>query len=157
MWHTVLITIHAVTGVAALVAGCVALWRRAVFSIYLWSLVATILFLALAIAEEWGSLDDGTRVLFVAFLALGGLMVWRAWLAGRMQPMASAAATGRFVEHVGFTLVALFDAFVVITVLNIGAPVWMIVGVGVGIAIAGHFVLRAYVTGLARRSERARP
>jgi hypothetical protein len=40
-------------------------------------------------------------------------------------------------------LIALFDAFVVITVLNAGAPVWLVVASGVLIAVAGHFALRA--------------
>ena len=43
----------------------------------------------------------------------------------------------------GFTLVALFDAFVVILVLDLGAPGWLVAAAGVLIAVAGHLALRA--------------
>lgn len=40
MWHTIFIAGHAVTGGIALLAGCVAIGRRALFGTYLWSLIA---------------------------------------------------------------------------------------------------------------------
>lgn len=39
--------------------------------------------------------------------------------------------------------VFLMLAFIVILVLNLGAPVWLVAGSGILIAVAGHFVLRA--------------
>jgi hypothetical protein len=150
MLHTVLITLHAVAGVVAFVAGCVALRNGTLFATYLWSLVATILLVALAVAEEWGSLDGAARVLFVAFVALGGLMVWRAARARRTRPApGQGPPSDRYLDHVGFTLVALFDAFLVVAVLNLGAPGWLVATTGVGIAVAGHFVLRAVKAGYA--------
>ncbi|HEV2778613.1 MAG TPA: hypothetical protein VGX25_04360 [Actinophytocola sp.] len=139
MWHTVLITVHAVAGVVAFVAGCLALRRDTAFPTYLWALVTTMVFLALAIAQEWGSIDWPARALFLAFLGLGGVMLWRADRARRIRDAGSPS----YVGHIGFTLVALFDAFVVVAVLNAGAPVWAVVAAGVLIAVAGHFVLGA--------------
>lgn len=138
MWHAVLIALHAVTGTVAFVAGLVAHRRRALFDAYLWSLVATVVFLVTAVAEEWGRLGGGARVLFTAFGVLGVVMVWLA-VAARRVPVLSAA----YLDRVGFTLIALFDAFLVVTVLNLGAPVWLVVASGVAAGVAGHFVLRA--------------
>lgn len=138
MPHTILIALHAATGGVAMIAGLVALLRPGLlFGTYLVALVATTVFLAAALAAEWTVLDTGARALFTAFVLLAVVMVVRGVLAGRL-----SAATPGYVEHVGFTLIALFDAFVVITVLNMGAPVWLVVASGVAVAVAGHFVLR---------------
>lgn len=137
MWHTVLIALHALSGAVALMTGLVAHRGRALFETYLWSLVATVIFLALAVVEEWSRLDAAAQVLFAAFTGLGVVMVWLATRA-RGLPLSP-----RYVSLVGFTVVALFDAFIVITVLNVGAPVFLVVASGVLVAIGGHFVLRA--------------
>jgi hypothetical protein len=137
MWHTVLISLHAISGTVALLAGCLAHRGRALFETYLWSLVATIAFLGAAVAEEWTRLDALSRTLFGAFAVLGLLMLWLAFGARRLP-----APSPRYVDRVGFTVVALFDAFAVIAVLNAGAPVALVVAAGLVVAIAGHFVLR---------------
>ncbi len=143
MWHTIFITVHAVAGGIALLAGCVAIGRRTLFRTYLWSVVAMEVFLVLAIAEAWATIGVATRVLFAAFAALGVYMVWRADQARQSQPSGSAGPSTAYVAHVGFTIVALFDAFIVILVLDIGAPGWLVAAAGVLIAVAGHFALRA--------------
>lgn len=142
--HSLLIALHAATGVIAMVAGGVALYRGRFFDVYLASLVATTVFLALAVAAEWTVLDAGSRVLFTAFTLLAVVMVARGVLARRLPPTSPV-----YLEHVGFTLVALLDAFVVIAVLNAGAPVWLVVASGVLLAVAGHFALRATKRALA--------
>lgn len=142
MFHTVLIALHAGTGVLALLAGTVALLRAGrFFGTYLVSLVATTVFLAGAVVTDWVVFDPGTRVLFTALVLLAVVMVARGVLAGRVRPTAGRPSPG-YLEHVGFTLVALLDAFVVVTVLNAGAPVWLVVASGVLLAGAGHVALR---------------
>ncbi len=140
MLHTTLIVLHAVAGLVALVAGGAAVRDGRFFDLYLWSLAGTALFLALAVGAGWAAVDAGGRALFAAFTALAAVMVWRAVLARRIRP--AGAPSAAYVEHVGFTLVALFDAFAVIAVLDAGAPVWLVVATGVVVAVAGHFALR---------------
>ena len=55
-------------------------------------------------------------------------MVWRATRARRVRPTVASGPSPVYLEHVGFTLVALFDAFCVIAVLDGGAPSWIVVG-----------------------------
>ena len=136
MWHTVLIALHAIAGAVALLVGCVAHRGRVLFDVYLWSLVATIGFLVAAVLEGWARSDGGTRLLFGAFAVLGAVMVAQAASARRL------GLSPAYVDRVGFTLVGLFDAFIVVTVLNLGAPVALVVGSGVGVALAGHVALR---------------
>ncbi|MFI7680893.1 hypothetical protein [Actinophytocola sp. NPDC049390] len=142
--HSLLIGLHAGTGLIALIAGGIALYRGRFFDVYLASLVATTVFLALAVAVEWTLLGAGSRVLFTAFTLLAGVMVARGVLARRLPPRSPA-----HLEHLGFTLVGLFDAFVVIAVLNAGAPIWLVVTSGVLIAVGGHVALQATKRALA--------
>ncbi len=143
MWHTIVIATHALAAGVALFAGCIAIRRGTLFGTYLWSLVVMEAFLVLAIAAEWSVTDVIGRVLFAAFALLGLFMVWRADQARRIGPGGSAGPSANYVAHVGFTLVALFDAFIVILVLDAGAPVWLVATAGVLIAVIGHFALRA--------------
>jgi uncharacterized membrane protein YhaH (DUF805 family) len=142
MLHSVLIALHAGTGVLALLAGTAALLRGGrLFDGYLISLIASTVFLALAVATEWTVIGAGARVLFTAFVLLGVVMVGRGVLARRLRP-AGQRPSPAYLEHVGFTLIALLDAFVVIAVMNAGAPTWLTVTSGVLLAGAGHVVLR---------------
>lgn len=143
MLHLVLIGLHAAAGVIAFVAGVVAIRGRGLFPLHLWSLVATIVLLISAVASDWNGLDPASAVLFVAFIVLGGFMVWRSVMAGRIRPANGARPSLGYVRHIGFNLVALFDAFMVILVLDLGAPIWLVVVSGVVFAVAGHYVLEA--------------
>lgn len=139
--QTLLISLHAGFGAISFFAGIVALRRGRLFRVHFWALVGTMVFLALPIATEWNGFDPGTRVMFVAFLALGLYMIWRALQAGRLTPRAGDRGPSRpYVVHIGFNLIALFDAFTVILVLDLGGPVWLIVAAAIVVAVIGHLV-----------------
>jgi hypothetical protein len=143
MWHSIFIALHAATGVVALAAGAVALRSGRLFDVYLASLAGMTLFLVLAVIAEWATIEGGARVLFSAFAGLAGFMIWRVVQARRIR-----VGSRDYIEHVGFTLISLFDAFAVITVLNAEAPIWLVVTTGVLVAIGGHFALRWAKTAL---------
>jgi len=109
------------------------------------------------VATDWSAAGNGGRVLFTAFAALAGFMVVRAFLARRLQTTGAAPPTARYIDHLGFTLVALFDAFVVIAVLDASAPIWAVTGLGVLIAVAGHFAIRWAKTHLTTPRTHTRP
>jgi hypothetical protein len=48
------------------------------------------------------------------------------------------AASRSYVSRLGFTLVALLDAFAIILILHLGAPPWAVLIAAVAIAAAGH-------------------
>lgn len=148
MWHTIFIALHAAAGAIAFVAGAVALRRGALFQIYLWSLAGMGLFLVPAIALEWSRLDTPSRVLFSALAVLAAVMLWRAVMASGVLPAPGTPPSASYVNHVGFTLIALFDAFIVVTVLNLGASGWLVAAVGIAVGVAGHFALVATRTRL---------
>lgn len=130
MWE-LLITLHSAAGIVAFGAGCIAVWRRRHFTLYVWSLIAMFTFLVAAFAIDWPSLNVPSRALFSALTALAAYMLWRAVQAGRLLPVQDTAARVRFIDHVGFTLIALFVGFVAIAALDLGSPGWLVGVVGV--------------------------
>lgn len=142
MLHTWLIGLHAVAGVVAFATGCLAVRRSSWFATYLWSLVLLVAFLAADVAAAWAGIGVALRTLFVAFLALGAYMVWRAVRARALLAAGEGPRSPAYLGHVGFTLVGLFDGFAVIGVLDLGAPGWLCAVVGVAIAAGGHLLGR---------------
>ncbi len=71
------------------------------------------------------------------------VMFYRATLASRMLPATTGGPTDAYLNHVGFTLIALFDGFAVVAVLRAGAPAWLVAVTAVGLPVIGHFALRA--------------
>ncbi len=142
MGHTVLIAAHAAAGLAAFAAGCLALTRRSYFTVYLWSLVSLVVFLAAVVAVDWAGLDTASRALFAALTFLGGYMIWRAVQARGLQRSTSLQQSARRIDDIGFTLVALFDGFVIILALDLGAPSWLAIVVAAAGIAAGHTTLR---------------
>jgi hypothetical protein len=155
MAHDMLVAAHAAAGTIALAAGGVALRRGRLFDVYLGALVGMGVFLVLALALSWTATDPAARVLFTALAGLAAVMVWRAALARRERPTAGAGPSDTYVGHVGFTLVGLSDGFAVVAVLNAGAPIWLVVGTGVGVALVGHLALGRARATLARPAEPA--
>ncbi len=141
MLHGVLVGVHATAGAAALVTGAVALARGRLFPLYWWAMVTMQAALVLAVAVGWPTTPTAARAAFCALVVLGAVMCVRARAAGRDRPTATSGPSRGYLSHVGFTLVGLTDAFLVVTVLNAGAPVWAVVATGAGIAVVGHVVV----------------
>jgi hypothetical protein len=140
--HTVLIACHAGAGTIAFTAGCVAITRRAAFGVYFAALVAMMVFLLSAVGIDWPGLGVGPRVLFAVLAALGGYMVWRGIRARRLLGAGATPQRIRYLDHVGFTLVALFDGFAIIVVLTAGGPGWLAAVLGVAGVVVGHLAIR---------------
>lgn len=143
MLHILVISLHAASGLVAFAAGCLAIRRRRFFPVYLWSLASLLVLLVLAVAADWPQLDPVARILFSVFVAFGGVMAWQALEARRRLPEPNEPPTAAYLDHLGFTLVALFDGFVVILALDLGGTAWMAAVVGGLGAVAGHLALRA--------------
>jgi hypothetical protein len=140
--HTTLITLHAAAGIVCFAVGAYALLAATpttpVFRIYGLSLLALVVLLAAAIAVDWRDLSTATRWIYSLLAVLGLYMLWRAGRAGvrlRRRPRGWRAG---FVDDVGFTLISLFDGFVIVAAIDLNAPGWLVaviavLGVGCGI------------------------
>ena len=146
--HDVLISAHAIAAGLCFLAGSVVLYSRAyrfnrgLFRFYLWSLGGMVVFLAMAMFTEWTVYSGTQRAVFTGLLGLAIYMFYRGFSARTMMKTRAAGGSETFVHHVGFTLISLFEGFVIVGALNAQAPVWL---VGT-IAVVGILVGRRMVT-----------
>ena len=146
--YEALILVHAVTATMALLASLRSVSRRW-FIVYDACLIAMLVSLVAAIAVDGGDRDTTRQVIAVALVGVGAVMVGHAE-AARRAPRGSPA----FVRHVGFTVVGLVDAFVVVTVVQTDAPGALAAMLGIAIALVGHVAVKAAAS---RASEVERP
>jgi hypothetical protein len=148
MLHILFIAAHAAGGIAAFASGCLALRPPphgvpTTFRVYLGALWLMVLFLLLAVAVDWGTLTTGVRLLYVALAGLALYTGWRAWRAFQGLRRRAAGWIDAYLDDIGFTLIALFDGFVPISARDLGAPVWLVVAIGVlGILIGRGAISR---------------
>ena len=110
-----------------------------------------------ALLADWTTTDGGARGVFAGLLALAVVMAVRGELAVRGRPGLTSGPTAGFVDHVGFTLIALADGFAVVTAIRAGLPGWAVGVVAVGIVGIGHLshvaakarLVRAHLTAAA--------
>lgn len=146
--HSILIAVHALSGAVAFGCGLRALRRASWFAAYYWSMVAMAGFVVAAVAVGWPDLDSAPRIVFAGLLALAAVMLWRAEQARQLLRAGhypSPAAVGQ----IGFTLVALADAFVVVGVIDLGAPAAVVLPAALLVALVGHLLVRRAQRGLA--------
>jgi hypothetical protein len=133
--YSALITIHAVTATTALAAAFGGR-RQAWFTVHRASMWLMLVSLTAAIAVDAGGRDVARHVVTGGLVGLGSVMVAHTELAARTRD------TRRVIDHIGFTVVGLVDAFVVVTVFNAGAPGWLTAAIGASIAVVGHLAIR---------------
>ncbi len=142
--HNILIALHAFGGIVCFVAGCTVLVppvqqrasRRWLFNLFLGSLALMLIPLFLVIAVDWLQLDTARRAIFSGLGALGLYMAWRAIQARQALRTQPEGWRAKYIDHVGFNLISLFDGFVIVVAIDLGAPGWMVVSIAL-IGIAG--------------------
>jgi hypothetical protein len=142
--HDIAIWAHAVSATVALFVGLDLMFTSALRApppnararIYLVALVATVVFLIVAVAVEWDEITTGERISFSALTALALVMAVRG-----ARGTASFGAQNRspvsHLDDIGFTVIALFDGFVIVAAIDLGVPVWAVALVGVVGVVAG--------------------
>lgn len=133
--HTVLIYGHALGGLVAFGLGCFVLRpglkESAVFRSYFFALWAMVILLVAALGVTWYELPQASRL---AYSALGLLALYtgvRGVQARRLLHKQMSGWRGAYIGHVGFTLISLFDGFVIVGALDMNAPGWLVGTIGV--------------------------
>ncbi len=161
------IVLHALAGVTAFVAGSAVVFRptrahkKSWFDWYLWSLIALVVFMARAIAAHWQQLGGIERLTFSSLFILGLYTLQRANKARLVLEGRDEGWPIAFIDHEGFTLISLFDGFVIVSAIDLGAPGWLVAAVGVlgvvgGIRAIGNAKPR-WCQGEVERAGRAHP
>lgn len=150
--HNVLIMLHAAAAAISFFAGCFLILslrqgsNQRLFSLYLWSLVGMVILLIGAMLVYWNEYSGTERIVFPILLGLGMFMLFRAQNAGRLLKAQQNDWKLGYIEHIGFTLISLFEGFVIVSILNAGGPGWFVAL----LAILGVFVGR-WTIGFAQR------
>src|SRR6266498_2908369 len=145
--HYTLILLHATAATLAFFAGCLLVFSPAslsnqrVFNLYLWSLIAMVLLLAGAILIYWREYSSVERIIFPGLLGLALFMLFRAWGAGLVFATQQNHWKLGYVEHIGFTLISLFEGFIIVGGIDLGLPVWLVAAVATAGLLAGRWLI----------------
>lgn len=104
-----------------------------------------VVFLALAMLTEWTAYSGTERAVFTGLLGLGIYMLYRGFSAGTLLKTRTDEWSEAFVHHIGFTLISLFEGFVIVSALNAKAPVWLVGTVAVVGIVAGRRMVKTAV------------
>lgn len=150
MWLAMIVA-HAIAGVLSFVLGGLALIpserlerRSWLFPAYLAALIGMVVFMGGAIASDWRHIPQVRRFVYAGLLALGVYMLARAFQARSEERRRGAKWQERYIGHVGFTLISLFDGFAIVTAIDLHAAGWLVGAVATLGMVAGiWFVNRA--------------
>lgn len=130
--HNILIILHATSATICFFAGGFLILspKRAAdqpwFNVYWWTLVGMVILLAGAILTAWTNYTTLERIIFPGLLVLAIYMLYRARNANLLRKSQPNHWTHGYVEHIGFTLISLFEGFIIVSGLNSGVSGWLV-------------------------------
>ena len=143
--HNVLIILHAAAATIGFFAGCFLVFSRRNtltqrwFGLYWWTLVGMVVLLAGAILVFWTEYSSAERIIFPGLFALALYMLYRARSANRLLGTQQNGWRHDYIEHIGFTLISLFEGFIIVSGLNSGLPVWLVALVAILGVLVGRW------------------
>jgi hypothetical protein len=157
MVHNLLIAVHTLTGVVCFGAGVACLGLTTAgsirFRVYFLTLLGLLVSLLAAVLVDWSGLDHTTQLVYTGLSGLGIYMLWRAVRASaRLREQAPGWRPG-YQDDVGFTLISLFDGFVIVGAIDLGAPGWLVAVIAVAGVAIGILAIRQVKARSARSPE----
>ena len=153
--HNVLIILHASAATISFLTGCLLVFvpayasRQGLFTVYWWSLIGMVISLLGAVAVYWTEYSTIERIIFPGLLVLGFYMLYRARNASRLRKAQQNNWKHNYVEDIGFTLISLFEGFIIVSGLDTGISGWLVAL----LAILGVLVGRWMIGFAQRRAE----
>jgi hypothetical protein len=149
MW-LLMIVLHAAAALGAFAVGVAAIDPRRAAR-HRWTppalvglLVAMTVFMIGAMATHWSDLPGASQIAFGALVGLAVYMVYRARHASGLADHDDHARAARHVDDLGFILIALFDGFVIVAAIDLGAPVWLVTPLALLAVLVGHRAVQRY-------------
>lgn len=129
MIRTALVVVHASAGIGGLITGLPALippvvghdrrWMREAYVACLAILLTSMIAL---VTIDWNDLDAAGRIAFLALIGLGAIVGYRLARAHREAALRRDGWRERYVDHVYFTYISLWEGFVILPALNLPLP-----------------------------------
>lgn len=151
MANTLFVTLHAVAATVAFLAGVLSAPSGRYLGVYRAAMAVMLGALVPAVLVDWAATDPTARIVFTGLIGLAGVMVVRAELAARRSPARTGGPTAGYLDHIGFTLIALADGFAVVAAIRGGTPGWAVGVLAVGVVAVGHLALQFAKHRLVRR------
>ena len=148
MPHVVLIVVHASAAVIAFGFACALLARpperpTAVRLIaYLVAIAIAVIALATVVAVDFARLPLVKAIAFSALVVLAVVLLARSILAVRAVALRPARWMHRFVGHIGFVLISLFDGFCIVFTIDLKLPPYVVAASAVLGVVVGVLAIR---------------
>jgi uncharacterized membrane protein YqjE len=134
LMHNILIAIHAFGGILAFITGAIVLLpsvhlqanRRWIFNLFLVSIAILLIPLYLVISIDWPQLGFIQQAAFLGLGVLGLYMAWRSFQARKSLQEQFEGWQPKYMDHIGFNLISLFEGFIIVAVIDLGAPDWLV-------------------------------
>ena len=146
--HNILIVVHALGGVVSLITGIILIipslhhnTRSHLLKVFLPALMVLVIGLFAVVIFDWQGFSLAQKIPFGVLCLLALYMSWRAFQAYRVFQGQSEGWMALFVDHIGFNLISLFDGFVIVSSLDLGAPGWLVGLIAVVGVIAGIWAI----------------
>lgn len=145
--HNVLIIVHALAATISFFAGCLLIFSPTytanprLFSLYWWALMGMVILLMGAILVYWTEYSNIQRIIFPGLLVLAFYMLYRARGANHLLGTQQNDWKHNFIENIGFTLISLFEGFIIVSGLNSGLPGWLVALIAIfGVLVGGRLI-----------------
>ncbi len=149
--RTVFLSLHVAGGVVGLLIGAFAirpplaqdsrlLLRRA----YATALVVLLVFLTATVFVDWPRLQVMQQVIYTGLIGLAVYMVIRAFLSFRVAQQQVGGWETKYMNHIYFTYISLWEGLVIVGLFDLGAPALLIGAVAVGVVILGAVLFNSY-------------
>jgi hypothetical protein len=145
--HNVLIILHAISATICFFTGCFLILslkhaaEQPWFNFYWGALIGMVILLGGAILVYWTNYSNVERIIFPGLFVLGIYMLYRAWNANLLRKALQNDWTQGYIEHIGFTLISLFEGFIIVSGLNSGVPGWLVALLAILGVIAGRWMI----------------
>jgi len=145
--HNVLIILHAAAATISFFAGIFLILSlknisaQRWFGSYGWTLVGMVVLLAGAILVYWAEYSASERIIFPGLFVLGMYMLYRARSANLLLKTQQNNWKHGYIEHIGFTLISLFEGFIIVGGLNSGLPGWLVALIAVLGLLIGRWAI----------------
>jgi uncharacterized membrane protein YfcA len=145
--HSVFISLHAAAAIISFFTGCFLIFStrntgmQRGYGLYWWTLLGMVVLLAGAILVYWTEYSSVERIIFPGLFVLGIYMLYRARNAGQLLEEQQNDWRHNYIEHIGFTLISLFEGFIIVGGLNSGFPVWLVAVLAIFGVLVGRWLI----------------
>lgn len=132
--YTLAIATHTLAALAALAAGILVLWKNRGVRVHALAITAMTATLAVAMTLGWSDrYESATRIIFSGLAVLAAVMTYIAIRTVRRTTGGPGSPTVETVDAIGFNVISLVTAGVIVPVVNMGAG---IIGTAVAIVVS---------------------